>query len=130
MNFRKLSKVKTLFTILVFYLFGVVATSAAAVSQVTVVQTKDTAAYVEKLKEGQALLNSMNSSGTLKAWQATIAGSSSGAIAVVVEWENMSAFAMDSEKIQNSEEWANWLASLGKIRKILSVSLYSELELD
>ena len=129
MTFKIKSMTTLMIGIIAFCLTAAIS-YAAPVTQVTVIKTSNPTAYIQKLKEGQAILTKMNSQGKLRAWQATIAGGQSGNIVVAVEWADMAAFAADNEKIQSSEEWSTWIASLGSIRSILSVSLYTEIELD
>ena len=110
-------------------LYGAIA-NAQAVSQVTVVTVSDAAAYNEQLKVGKALMAELGSRGDFSAWRAQIAGTGTGAVAVMVQWPSMMAFAEDGEKVLNSPRWAAWIAGLGEIRTIYSVGLYNEIDLD
>lgn len=129
MTFQLRSITKILLGMIIFCLMSAVS-YAQTVGQATMIKTDDPAAYLQKLEDGKALLKKLGSRGEMRAWRATIAGSNTGNISVVVEWPSMMAFAEDGEKVLNSSEWAAWIDSLSSIRTVLSVDFYTELDID
>lgn len=104
------------------------ATAANATTlRVVVVQTTDAAAYVKALHDGQAMLKAKGSTGTIRAWIATYAGPETGAVIVSVEYPSLEALAKDAAMMRSDADLRAWLASLGKLRKIVSDSIYEEL---
>ena len=102
--------------------------ASADTLRVIVVQTADPVAYVKALQEGAALLKSKGSQGKIRAWMATFAGPETGSVVVSVEFPNLEALAKDSALMRSDADLKNWLQSLGKIRKIVSDSIYEELK--
>ena len=96
--------------------------------RVIVVQTTDAPAYVKALQEGAALLKAKGSQGKIRAWVATFAGPETGTVVVSVEFPNMESVAKDMALMRADSDLKAWLQSLGKIRKILSDSIYEELK--
>ncbi len=120
-------KVKTALLALIASLLFV-GTVDAATTRVVVVQTSDVAAYVKALEDGKALLKKKGSQGTIRAWIARYAGESAGSVVVTVEFPNLAALAKDDALFASDAELRAWLQSLGKIRKIVSDSIYEELK--
>jgi hypothetical protein len=100
----------------------------AAVLRVVVVQTQDAAAYVKAIEQGRALLKAKGSPIVLRVWQARYAGENAGAIAVGAEFPSLEALAKDDAMMSSDPELRAWLASLDKLRKIVSDSIYTELK--
>ena len=117
-----------------FVLFVSVSTAAFAdghsTLRVVVVQTDDVGAYVAQLTEGRQMLTRVDSKFTMRAWQATFSGDTTGSIVVALEYPgSLSEFARGWEKALGDEELADWLAGLSGLRTIVSDSLYNELSL-
>ena len=102
--------------------------ASADTLRVVVVQTTDSAAYVKALQEGAALLKAKGSQGKIRAWVATFAGPETGTVVVSVEYPNFESLAKDTGLMRSDADLKAWLQSLGKIRKIVSDSLYEELK--
>lgn len=102
--------------------------ASADTLRVVVVQTTDAAAYVKALQDGAAILKSKGSVGKIRAWQATFAGDETGTVVVSVEYPNFDALAKDTALFRSDADLKAWLQSLGKLRKILSDSIYEELK--
>jgi archaellum component FlaG (FlaF/FlaG flagellin family) len=98
-----------------------------AVQRVVVVETADATAYRQQLEQGKAILKSLGSSATIRAWSTKFAGTNVGRVAVTVEYPSIAALAADEAKITGSAEYQAWLKGLDKVRKVVSDSLYQEL---
>jgi hypothetical protein len=114
--------------VLAFALVSSVANAAAL--RVVIVQADDVASYAQALGEGQKLLKNLGSSGKLRAWLARYAGPDSGAVAVAIEYPDLETLAADEMKNSKDPAFQAWLKSLGKQRKILSDSIYVELDIE
>ena len=98
--------------------------------RVVVVQTDDVGAYTAQLSEGNKMLTRVDSNFTMRAWQATFSGDTTGSVIVAVEYPgSLSDFAQAWEKALADEALAEWLAGLSGLRTIVSDSLYDELPL-
>ena len=114
--------------VLVFAFVSSVANAAAL--RVVIVQADDVAAYTKALGEGQKILTGLGSTGKLRAWLARYAGPDSGAVAVAIEYADLETLAADEMKNSKDPAFQKWLKDLGKTRKILSDSIYVELEIE
>ena len=104
------------------------AAAEAAVLRVVAVETTDVAAYAKAIEEGKALLKSKGSPAVIRVWQARYAGTDAGGVVVSVEYESLEKLAADDAKFEADADLQAWLASLAKIRKIVSDSIYVEVE--
>jgi hypothetical protein len=112
-------------------IFAFVSSAAnAAALRVVIVQADDVSAYTKALSEGQKLLKDLGSTGKLRAWLARYAGPDSGAVAVAIEYADLETLAADEMKNSKDPAFQAWLKSLGKQRKILSDSIYVELNVE
>jgi hypothetical protein len=100
----------------------------ATTLRVVVVQTTDVTAYVKGIEDGKALLKKKGSPGQIRVWQATYAGDNAGAVIVSVEYPNIEALAKDYTLMHTDADLRAWLQGLGKIRKVVSDSIYEELK--
>ena len=101
----------------------------AATLRVVVVQTSEVAAYTKAvLADGQALLKKKGSAAQFRVWQATFAGEDVGTVVVSVEYPNLEALAKDMAMLRSDPELLAWLEGLGKMRKVLSDSVYEEVK--
>lgn len=91
------------------------------------VQTADVGAYVEQLKEGNKLIHSVDERFTLRVWQATFAGESTGSVVVAIVYPgSFGEFATAWEKVAGDPAVKAWLDGLSAIRTIVSDSIYTE----
>ena len=98
--------------------------------RVVAVQTDDVDAYRAQLSIGMQMIKKVEPKMTIRAWQATFAGDSTGAVIVAVEHPgSLGDWANAWDKIQADKAVADWLAGLGGLRKIVSDSLYNEMPL-
>ena len=100
----------------------------ATTMRVVVVETSDVAAYAKALEEGKALLKKKGSPAELHLWSGRFAGPDAGHIAVTIEYPSLEALAKDDAMMRSDAELSAWLARLGKIRKIVSDSIYEEVK--
>jgi hypothetical protein len=64
----------------------------------------------------------------VRVWQATFAGTQSGAVAVTLEFASMLDVARYQELTRSNAEYAAELAKIVSMRKLVSDSLYQELD--
>ena len=103
------------------------AAANATTLRVVVVQASDITAYVTALENGKGLLKSKGSVGQIRVWLARYAGENTGSIVVSVEYPSLEALAKDDALMRHDADLRAWLQGLGKIRKIVSDSIYEEL---
>lgn len=99
----------------------------SATMRVVVVETDDAAQYIAEVKRGMEILKGLGSTGEVRILRSTFAGRETGTIVVVVEYESLAALGQDTEKLSGSADYQAWLAGLGKIRTIVSDSIYQEM---
>ena len=100
----------------------------ATVLRVVTIQTDNVEAYVQELGRGQALIKKLGGSAIIRVWRARFAGPDAGAIVVSLEYPDITTFASDEKKVTETPEYQAWLKGLGKLRKVLSDSLYDEMK--
>lgn len=100
----------------------------ATTMRVVVVEASDVPAYVKAVHEGQALLKKKGSAAELHVWIARYAGENAGSVVVSIEYASLEALAKDNALMSSDAELSAWLERLGKIRKIVSDSIYEELK--
>ena len=118
---------KCVLTLAALFLLGAVA-AQAGVSRVVVVQASDAPAYVKALEQGKALLKSKGASANIRVWRARFAGDHAGAIVVTIEYPSLAALASDDAKMASDPELRAWIQGLDKVRKIVSDSIYEEMQ--
>jgi hypothetical protein len=99
----------------------------ATVLRVVVVETADVKAYAEELEAGKKILKDAGSPGIIRSWVARYAGEQAGSVVVSIEYADMTALAKDYETMNKNPDYAAWLKALGKIRTVVSDSIYEEL---
>ena len=98
------------------------------VLRVVVVQAEDAAAYVKEIDRGRAIMKRLGSPAEIRVWRARFAGEDAGAIVVSLLYPNLTALAADDAKMGADAEFQSWLQGLAKVRKVVSDSLYTEME--
>ncbi len=78
-------------------------------------------------KKGMPIMERLSPDAEVRVWQATLAGDNVGTVVVTIEHSSLSAFAEAQEKADADSEWNEFIADLGKIREIVSDSLYREI---
>jgi hypothetical protein len=101
----------------------------AATLRVVVVEVApaDLDAYVKLLEEGKALLKSKGMVGVMRAFRARYAGPDAGRVMVSIEYPSLEALAKDDAKVSADPEVKAWLQAMGKLRRVVSDSVYNEL---
>lgn len=99
----------------------------STVLRVLVVETDNVEAYVQELQRGRAMLKRLESPGVIRVWKARYAGREAGTVVVSIEFPSLTALAEDQARLAADTEFQTWLKGLDKIRKIVSDSLYDEL---
>ena len=95
--------------------------------RVLVVSTEDLPGYVHELDNGRRILKRLGIGVQTRVWHATFAGPEAGSVVVTQEYDSFAAFAEAVKKTGADAEYAQWIKSLDKMRKIASDSLYQEL---
>lgn len=101
-----------------------------SVAQITTVEVPGakTAEYVTAVKALIPIIKKHNSDATLRIWQATIAGTASNRISVVVEFPSLASSAEGTPKLVADPEYPSALRKFESMgRKIISVAMASEL---
>jgi len=99
----------------------------ATTMRVVVVEAADVPAYVKAVHEGRALLKKKGSAAELHVWIARYAGDNAGSVVVSIEYASLEALAKDAAMMRSDADLVAWLERLGKLRKIVSDSIYEEL---
>jgi len=119
-------RVKSLVAVLVWGLLGGIA-AHASVMRVLVVETSDVDGYVRAIEQGKVLPKSKGSPVEIRVWRARFAGDQAGSIVVTAEFPDLEALARNDALEGSDPEVKAWLQGLGKMRKIVSDSIYTEL---
>lgn len=98
------------------------------VVRVVVVETDNLSAYLKELERGKAMLKRLGSPAEIRVFQARFAGPDAGAVVVTVEFPSLAALVESDAKVEADAEYTAWIKGLDKLRKIVSDSLYTELE--
>lgn len=123
------SKFIVLTSLFVLFQIASVLTAAAesTVLRVVVIQTDKVDEYVKEIERGKGIFQRLQSTGKIRMWRARFAGPNAGTVVVSVEYPSLSALAADDAKTASDQEFQTWLKGLDKIRKIVSDSLYTEM---
>ncbi len=120
-----------LLTVILAVLFGAMVFAGdvqAGVSRVIVVETSDSAGYLENLKKVQAINARLGNKSVIRTWRARFAGPQTGSLVVAIEYDDMSDFAASDAKLRADPEFQALQKEMDKTRKIVSDSLYDELK--
>jgi hypothetical protein len=79
--------------------------------------------YVERINALKAIQTRLGSSGVMRVWQATVAGATTGTVAVGITHPSLIAYAENAGKLQGDAEAEKLLDGLDGIRTIVSTSL-------
>lgn len=110
-------------------LFALAGTAQATVLRVVQVETSDVTTYMKDLAAVQAHRARAGSKGTMRAWRARFAGPNAGAIVVAIEYANMADLAADEAVMAGDAQLVALFKAMDSRRKIVSDSLYTELEI-
>jgi hypothetical protein len=108
-------------------LLGCALAAQAATLRVVVVEPTDEAGYLKAVEQGRQLLKSKGSQGTIRVWKGKFAGSDAGRVVVSIEYPTFEGLAADVDRLATDPDLKKWMDSLGKLRKVLSDSVYQEL---
>jgi hypothetical protein len=85
--------------------------------------------YVSTVSKGNAVIERLGVEGTLRIWQASVAGQATGGVVVGIEYPSLAAYADATTKMQADSEWQAMISGLADIRTLTGTSLYRELDL-
>jgi hypothetical protein len=115
------------------FVLCVAATDAAAeprpvLSVLTIKLKGDQEAYLQKVKQLNAIAKRVESGGTIRVWRAMVAGADAGLIFVGIEYPNLEAFAKGTMKTRGDAEYQKLLKALDEsgTREVVSSSLLEE----
>lgn len=100
----------------------------AGVVRMVEVETADLRAYLKVIEDGNALMKAKGLPMRLRTLRARFAGDKTGRLVVVVEYASLAELAETDATIKKDPELKAWFESLSKARKVLSDSLYEELQ--
>jgi hypothetical protein len=100
----------------------------ASVLRVVVVEASDAAAYAKAIEQGKALMKAKGLPADIRVWRARFAGDRAGAVVAAIEYTSLEALAKADATMNTDADLKAWLASLSKLRKIISDSIYEELK--
>ncbi|HEY2821556.1 MAG TPA: hypothetical protein VGJ06_10995 [Candidatus Acidoferrum sp.] len=122
---------KIAFAFVTFVLFLGISSATFAqkttVIRVVIVKTDNPAAYAEAIEKGKEIMKKAGMSQVIHVYQAQYAGAEAGAVATVIEYPSLTALAEADAKLRANKEYVEWIRELGKIRTIMSDSVYREL---
>jgi ABC-type sugar transport system substrate-binding protein len=122
---------KTTFALVVLTLMLGMSNAAFAqkttVLRVVVIKTDDVSAYLQQLEKGKEIMKKLGITQQIRVWQATFAGPNAGSVVAAIEYPNMAALADADAKTHADKDYQAWLKDTGKLRTIVSDSLYREL---
>ncbi len=83
------------------------------ISQVVVLDTNgQTDMLLSHAKKNEAIFKRLGIEARRRYLQATLAGESTGSVAVVIEYPNLAAMAAAQAKLQNDKEWQAYIDSI------------------
>lgn len=118
----------TLAVVTLFFVVSPLPAAEPTVLRVVTVQAADPGAYVKEVERGRAIMKRLGSPAEIRVWRARYAGDQAGAIVVSVEYPDLAAVAADDARLRADAEFQSWLQGLDKVRKVVSDSLYTEVE--
>jgi hypothetical protein len=83
-------------------------------------QMNDYLARIDKLR---AISERLGTSNTMRVWQATAAGETTGAVVVGLLYKDLATYAADTTKFQGDAEWQKLIGGLDDVRTIVSMGL-------
>jgi hypothetical protein len=104
------------------------AAAEAGVLRVVVVEASDAAAYAKAIEQGKTLMKAKGLPADIRVWRARFAGERAGSVVAAIEYPSLEALAKADATMNSDAELKAWLASLSKVRKIISDSIYEEVK--
>ena len=84
-------------------------------------------AYRKSVGSAKAISDRLEVPGRVRIWQAELAGTAAGAVAVGIEYPDVSAYVAAQEKLAADAEWQKLRANLDDLRTVDGRWLYSEI---
>ncbi len=100
----------------------------AGVLRMVEVQTDDLRAYLKVIEDGNVLMKAKGLPMHLRTVRARFAGDKAGRLVVLVEYASLAELAQSDATMKKDPELKAWFESLTKVRKVLSDSLYEDLQ--
>jgi len=115
-----------IWVVLALALLAGTANAAAPIARIIVVQTTDLSAYLKEVGNLRAQFRKIAPSVSLRVFRARFAGPEAGTVVVAVEMPDLATLARIDELQKSNTEVAATMERIGKLRKIVSDSLYEE----
>jgi hypothetical protein len=100
--------------------------AAGSIARIIVVETADLPGYLHEVDSLRAQFKKLLPTVSLRVFRARFAGTDSGAVVVAVEMPDLATLAKLDELQKSNAEVAATMARIGKMRKIVSDSLYDQ----
>ncbi|HUI59418.1 MAG TPA: hypothetical protein VLX90_04310 [Steroidobacteraceae bacterium] len=101
--------------------------SAAPIARIIVVQTTDLSAYLHEVGTLRSQMKKVLPAVSMRVFRARFAGPEAGTVVVAVEMPDLATLAKMDEFQKSNTEIAATMERIGKLRKIVSDSIYDEL---
>lgn len=82
--------------------------------------------YRGEVKKLISVMKRLGSSGTVRMWNAAVAGPDTGNVLVGLEYPNAAAWAADSTQLAGDSEWQKIVSGLDELRTVVSNSVWRE----
>lgn len=108
---------------------GQAAAPGSGVLVITGVQVKPgkLETYRQRIQSGQAIVKRLGAKGQLSLWQADLAGPTTGAVVVGVEYPDVASYVAEQAQLGADAEWQKLVAGLDELRTLGGRSLYQEI---
>jgi len=85
--------------------------------------------YLKKVKALSGIMKRLDTGGTMRVWEATVAGDNTGTIYVGIEYPDLATFGAGMAKARQDEEWTKTVKELDKsgLREVRANSLLTEI---
>ncbi len=83
--------------------------------------------YRQRLASSAAISERLQAQGRVRLWKAELAGAGTGAVAIGVEYPDVSTYVAAQEKLSADPEWQKFVAKLDELRSIEGRWLYQEI---
>jgi len=83
--------------------------------------------YRQRVGSAKAINERLKIPGRVRMWQADLAGTAAGAVAIGIEYPDVSAYVAAREKLDADAEWQKLLVKLDDVRTVDGRWLYSEI---
>lgn len=94
----------------------------------SIVLDGNTDAILAEAQKTRAIFKRLGIDATRRFYRGTLAGESTGSLALAIEYPSLAALAAAQEKLANDKEWQAYLDKFGQDINVVSNSVYVEVE--